>query len=67
MLRRLVATVALVVGIAGALVGAAPSASADHLPPLHLRLDADGHGTCLLRINVTLFGNTIGTGPNCLI
>jgi hypothetical protein len=48
-LRRVLATIFLVLGLSGGFAALAPSASAAPL--------------CLLRLNITIFGTHIGTGP----
>jgi len=67
-LRKLVAVFCLVAGLFGTAIAVAPSASAI---PIHVRVDGDTDeltdGICA-RVNVTIFGNPIGTGatPICL-
>jgi hypothetical protein len=62
-LKKALAVLAMVVGLSGTLAAVAPSASAI---PIHVRIDGDtdelANGICV-RINITIFGNTIGTGP----
>jgi hypothetical protein len=62
-LKKVLAVAAVVLGLSGASVAAAPSASAI---PVHVRgaVDGDVPSTPLcVRVNITLFGNPIGTGP----
>ncbi len=64
-MKRLLAVFALVIGSTGAFAAAATPASADHLPPIHVQFDFDGHGECVLEADVTVFGNHIGPIGDC--
>ena len=61
-MKKFLAVIALAIGLTGAFAAAATPASADHLPPIHIGFDFDGHGTCLLNADVTVFGNHINLG-----
>ena len=69
-LRKFVATIVLALAGMGGLAAFAPTASAD-LPEVHGRVDIDPNqlaDALCARVNVTVFGNRIGTGsePVCL-
>jgi hypothetical protein len=59
--KKLLAVLAVAVGVTGSSIAGAPSATAI---PVHVRADGDvpGDARCV-RINITLFGTPIGTGP----
>jgi hypothetical protein len=59
--KRFFAAGFLALSISGALAALAPPASAD-LPTIHGRQDIDPNGPPCIRVNVTIFGNRIGTG-----
>lgn len=61
-MKKVLAVIALAVGLSAAFGATATPASADHVPPIHVGFDFDGHGTCLLDADVTLFGETISLG-----
>lgn len=69
-MKKLIATIAVALGLTGAFAAVAPSASAQ-LPSVHGTFNIDPNqaasGLCV-RVNVTVFGNRIGTGatPVCL-
>ena len=64
-MKKLFAALVIAAGIGGTFVAAAPSASA---LPIAGRLNVDGDPpndeSLCVRVNITLFGNPIGTGPD---
>lgn len=66
MLKKFAAVLFLLVGVGG-VSAVGPKASADTVVRVTVTIpDSPPPDLCLLRVNVTLFGNHLGTGANTI-